>query len=39
LRRTEAGHYRRLVQYGDELVALHNRMSAESDPARLAAKE
>jgi hypothetical protein len=39
LRRTEAGHYRRLVQYGDELVALYNRMSAESDPARLAAKQ
>ena len=34
LRRTEAGHYRRLIQYGDELVALYNRMTADSSARR-----
>lgn len=28
LRRTESGHYRRLAQYGDELVVLQNRFVA-----------
>lgn len=30
LRRMHSGHYRRLAQYGDELVALHNRLLALS---------
>ncbi len=36
LRRIHSGHYRRLAQYGDELVALHNRLLARS---RLAAND
>lgn len=33
LRRIHAGHYRRLSQYADELLALHNRLTATKNPA------
>ncbi|MDP3072636.1 MAG: hypothetical protein Q8N18_20245 [Opitutaceae bacterium] len=33
LRRIHAGHYRRLSQYADELLALHHRLTAAKNPA------
>lgn len=32
LRRIHAGHYRRLSQYADELLALHHRLTASKNP-------
>ena len=38
LRRLEAGHYRRLAQLGDDLVAFHNRLISLQSPPPTAAK-